>query len=309
MITAVKKTKNPFKSIYYVVISQFIYSIHDVIIKWISDKYPVHEIVLIRSCIAIIPILIIAHRKGGLNLLRTNRYFGHITRSLFMFGSYMCFYLSLSALPLAETISLFFSSPIFIMILSVLFLKEKVTLTAWAAVLSGFIGVVIMLKPGSEMADPAAFLAVLSALLYAIASIMTRRLGITESGVSLAFYSMVVYIVSSTILAVTLNNITFDSDSHPSLAFLFRTWELPAPGDIHFFLGIGLLASVAIYFLSQAYRLGQPSKIAPFEYIAVPLSVIWGYFIWKDVFELQSIIGVILIIGSGLYILHEHISP
>jgi drug/metabolite transporter (DMT)-like permease len=304
MIIAAKKIKNPFKSIYYIVVAGFVLTIHDGIIKWISDTYPVHEIVLIRSCIAIIPILMIAHWRGGLSLLRTNRYFGHIIRSLLMFGTYLCFYLALSALPLAETISLFFSSPIFITILSVLFLKEKVELTSWIAVFTGFIGVIIMLKPGSEMIDPAAFLAVLSALLYATGSIMTRSLGKTESSLSMTFYLMVVYIVSSTSLAFALNNITFNGDPHPSLAFFFRAWQLPVTGDLFFFLCIGLIASVGIYCLSQAYSMEEPSKIAPFEYLAVPLSVVWGYIFWNDVLELQSIIGIILIIGSGLYILH-----
>jgi len=144
----------------------------------------------------------------------------------------------------------------------------------------------------------------LAALLYAIGSIMTRNLGKTESGVSLTFYLMVVYIVSSSILAFALNNTSFNSNSHPSLVFLFTPWQFPAPGDLLFFLSIGLLASVGIYCLSQAYSKDEPSKIAPFEYLAVPLSVVWGYVVWNDVLELRSIIGIILIIGSGLYILH-----
>ena len=72
--------------------------------------------------------------------------------------------------------------------------------------------------------------------------------------------------------------------------------------DLLFFLGIGLIASLGIYCLSQAYRLEEPSKIAPFEYTAVPLSVVWGYLFFNDVLEIQSVIGIILIIGSGLYI-------
>lgn len=305
MLTAIKKVKGPFNSIYYIVIANFLFSIHDVMIKWISGKYPVHEVVFIRSCVAILPILMIAHWNGGLKQLKTKCYAGHIIRSLLMFGAYISFYLALSALPFAVTISLFFSSPIFIMILSVLFLKEKVDITSWIAVIAGFIGVIIMLKPGSEIIDPAAFLALLAALLYAIGSVMTRDLGKTESGLSLVFYLMVVYIVSSTILAFGLSKITLDISSHQSLAFFFRTWQLPAKGDLILFLSIGLLAGVGIYCLIQAYRLELPSTVAPFEYIAVPIAVVLGYFIWNDVLDLQSIIGIILIISSGLYILHR----
>ncbi len=304
MITAIKKIKSPFNSVYYVFIAAFLFSIHDVIVKWISGKYPVHEVVFIRSCVAIIPILMIAHWNGGLNLLKTRCYSGHIIRSLLMFGAYISYYLSLSALPMAVTISLFFSCPIFITILSVLFLKEKVEVASWIAVIAGFIGVVMMLKPGSEIADPAAFLAVLSALLYAIGSVMTRDLGKTESGLSLVFYLMVVYIICSTILAFGLSNFNLDISSHPSQAFFFRAWQLPIKGDLLLFLSIGLISAVSIYCLIQAYRLELPSKVAPFEYVSVLLAVGWGYFFWNDVLDLQSIIGIILIMGSGLYILY-----
>jgi len=156
-------------------------------------------------------------------------------------------------------------------------LGEKVETRSWISVLVGFLGVLIMLRPGSKMINPAALLALLTALLYAIASIITRRLGKTENGVSLAFNMTVMYIIFSTILAISLNNIAVTQKSHPSLAFLFREWRLPSQGDLFLFIIIGLIAAAAFYFISQAYRLAQPSAIAPFEYIAVPMSVIWGY--------------------------------
>ena len=301
-MTAAESCDNPLKGIYYLIAGVFIFSLQDVIIKWISGKYPVHEIVLIRSCFSIIPILFIAHLEGGLHLLRTNHYGTHIIRSFLFFGAYICFYLSLAALPLAETVSLFFTAPIFITILSVTFLGEKVEFRSWMAVLVGFFGAIIMLRPGSKMIDPAAFLALFTAFLYATASIITRRLGKTENGVSLAFYPTVMYIIFSTILSIALNNIAVNQKSHPSLAFLFREWQLPSQGDLFLFIILGLIAAGGFYCLSQAYRLGQPSTIAPFEYIYVPLSIIWGYVFWKDVLEPQSVIGIVLIVGSGLYI-------
>ena len=302
MTTAAESYDSPLKSIYYLIGGVFVFSLQDVIIKWLSGKYPVHEIVLIRSFFAIIPILFIAYLEGGLHLLRTSHYVTHIIRSFLMFGAYICFYLSLAALPLAETVSLFFSAPIFITILSVTSLGEKVEFRSWIAVLVGFFGVIIMLRPSSKMIDPAAFLALLAAFLYAIASIITRRLGKTENGVSLAFYPTVMYIIFSTILSIALNNIAVTQKSHPSLAFLLREWQLPSQGDLFLFIIIGLIAAAGFYFLSQAYRLAQPSTIAPFEYIYVPLSVVWGYVFWKDILEPQSVIGMVLIVGSGLYI-------
>jgi drug/metabolite transporter (DMT)-like permease len=219
-----------------------------------------------------------------------------------LFSAYTCFYLSLATLPLAETVSLFFSCPILITILAVISLKDKVEFKSWIAVLVGFLGIIIMLKPGANMIDPAAFLALLTALLYAIASIITRKLGKTENGVSLAFYPTVMYIIYSAILGIGMTRIVDTQIAHPSLAFLFRAWQFPSQGDLLIFLLLGLIAAAGFYFLSQAYRLAQPSTIAPFEYIAVPVSVIWGYLFFDDVLGYQSIIGMVLIVGSGLYI-------
>ncbi|MGI9571439.1 MAG: DMT family transporter, partial [Desulfobulbia bacterium] len=302
MTTATESYDSPLKSIFCVIAGVFIFSLHDVIVKWISGDYPVHEIILIRSCFALIPILFIARLEGGLHLLRTRHFWAHFIRSFIFFAAYICFYLSLAAVSLAETVSLFYSGPIFITILSVVFLGEKVEFRNWIAIWVGFCGVIMMLKPSSEMIDPAGLLALLSAFLYAIVSIITRRLGKTENGISLAFYTTVMYIVFAPIFNIALNFFAVDQQSHPSLAFLFREWKIPSQGDLFLFIMIGLFAAVGLYFLSQAYRLGQPSTVAPFEYIFVPLSVIWGYVFWKDVLEVHSIIGMVLIIGSGLYI-------
>jgi drug/metabolite transporter (DMT)-like permease len=297
-----EKHNRPLRAIGFLIAAIFIYAIHDVIIKWISGNYPVHEIVLIRSSFAVIPIVVIARLEGGFYLLRTTQYGLHIIRATLMFASFMTYYLALAALPLAETVSLFFSAPLFITILSVIVLGEKVELGGWLAVLAGFLGVIVMLKPGSKMINPAALLALISALLYATGSILTRRLGQTESGVALAFYPIIIYILFSTIVGTALIHSTATQKSHPSVAFLLRGWQVPEGGDLFLLIFLGLIASLGFYFLSQAYRLAPPSTIASYEYTAVPLSVILGYIFWKDIPGPQSVIGIMLIVGSGLYI-------
>jgi len=298
----VENHNSPLKAISFLIAGVFVFSLQDAIIKWISGNYPVHEIVFIRSVFAVIPILLIAQLEGGFQLLRTRHYGLHIIRAFLMFAAYMSFYLSLAALPLAETVSLFFSAPLFITILSVTLLREKVKIGGWIAVLVGFFGVIVMLKPGAKMINPAGLLAILSAFVYATSSILTRRLGKTESGVALAFYPTIMYILFSTIVGIVLSPGVVAQKSHPSLAFLFREWQLPSQGDLFLLILIGLIAAMGFYFLSQAYRLAQPSTIASFEYTAVPLSVVLGYIFWKDILEPQSIIGIMLIVGSGLYI-------
>lgn len=302
MTTAAEYDDSPLKSISFLVVGVFVFSIQDVIVKYLSAKYPVNELVFIRSCIAIVPILFIAHIEGGLHLLRTKHYFTHIIRCFFMFFAYISFYLSMAALPLAEAVSIFFSSPIFITIFSIAALGEKVEISGWIAVVVGFIGVIIMLRPGSNMFDPAALLALLTAVLYAVASIITRRLGKTDTGVSMAFYPTIMYVVFAMAFTSILNHGDVDPNSHPSIAFLLREWRFPAQEDLISLIAMGFIAATGFYCLSQAYRLAQPSLIAPFEYIAVPLGVVWGYLFFNDTIDSQSVIGMLFVVGSGLYI-------
>jgi drug/metabolite transporter (DMT)-like permease len=302
MSTVAEKHNPPLRAVGFLIAAICVYSLHDVIIKWISGNYPVHEILFIRSIFAVILLLVISRLEGGLHLLRTTHFRLQIIRASLMFISFMTYYLALAALPLAETVSLFFSAPLFITILSVSVLGEKVKWGGWLAVFVGFLGVIVLLKPGSKMINPAAFLALLSALLYATGSILTRKLGQTESGVALAFYPTITYILFSTMVGVALNDSTVAQQSHPSAAFLFRGWKLPTQGDLFLLILVGLLAALGFYFLSQAYRLAPASAIAPFEYTAVPLSAVLGYIFWEDILGSQSIIGIVLIMVSGLYI-------
>jgi drug/metabolite transporter (DMT)-like permease len=302
MTAAAESHDSPLKGIGFLIAGVFIFSIQDVIIKWISGNYPVHQIVFIRSIFAVIPFLIIVHFEGGVHVLRTRHFALHVIRSLLMFTSYICFYLSLAVLPLAETVTLFFASPLFITILAVIVLNEKVGAGGWIAVVIGFCGVIVMLKPEAELINPAGLLALMAAFFYATCSIITRRLGKTESGLSLAFYPTILYIVFSTIVAVTLNFSSISKNSDPNLAFLIREWQFPSRVDLFLLVITGGIAAAGFYFLSQAYRLAQPSTIAPFEYVAVPMSVVLGYVVWNDILEPQSIIGLVLIVGSGLYI-------
>ncbi len=292
-----------FKGAGFLVAGILVFSIQDAITKMFSGSYPIHEIVLIRSLVALGPILIIAHFEGGLKSLRTKRLGAHILRSCIMFGAYTSFFMALAALQLAEVITIFLASPLFITIMSAQFLNEKVDLGSWIVVIIGFTGVVIMLKPGANIFDPAALLALLAGFAYAVVAILTRRLGTTENGAAMAFYPTIVYICFASLIGLLFREGLVPAESHPSLQFLLHEWRSPSPQDASLLLIIGLLTAMGYYSLSQAYRLAQPAAIAPFEYISTPLGILWGFVFWRDIPELQSMVGMVLIVGSGLFIL------
>lgn len=287
----------------YLITGVFIFSTEDVIVKWISGEYPVHEIVLIRSISGVFPLVALAYFKGGIGSLRTRRLGTHALRSFVMFATYTAFYLSLAALRLAESVTLFFAAPLFITILSAFWLDERVDVRCWISVVVGFLGVILMLRPDVSAFNPAGLLAILSAFCYALGSILTRKLGQTESGVTLAFYPTVMYIAFAGFLGVVFNVVSFESSSHPSVAFLFREWRFPARADFLWMVLLGLMTAVGFLCLSQAYRSSHPAVIAPLEYVAVPFSAALGYIIWKEVLDAQAVLAVVIIIGSGLYIL------
>ena len=291
-----------YKGVGFLAGALFIFSIQDAFIKLLSADYPVHEIVLVRSLVAIVALLIMANFSGGLRSLRTKKLGVHIVRSLVMFTAYTSFFLGLAALQLAEAVTLFLSAPLFITLLSAQILNEKVDLSCWIAVIVGFIGVVVMLKPGAEIINPAAILPLIAGLSYAIVAILTRRLGQTENGVSMAFYPTVTYIVLSAVIGLFLHN-GLVTAGHPSIAFLLRPWAIISLNDAALLVLIGIGTAMGFYFLSQAYRLAKPAAIAPFEYVSVPLSILWGFIFWREIPGPGYFLGMVLIVGSGLYIL------
>src|SRR5262245_37418464 len=176
----------PFRGIACVVGGVTVFSVQDVVIKILSARYPVFEIVCVRSLVALLPLIGFA-LPGGLVGLRMRKPALHLIRGVFMFASYGCYYLALAALSLAETVSLTYSAPLFMTALSMPLLGEAVGVRRWCAVLVGFAGVLVIAEPEGASASLAAALAVGAAGTYAIAALLTRRLGTTDSAEAMAF--------------------------------------------------------------------------------------------------------------------------
>jgi S-adenosylmethionine uptake transporter len=295
-------------AIAFVLAGVFAISINDVLIKQLSGGYPLHEIVFIRSGIGIAFSLIIVHFEGGFQILRTNRPLLHMLRGLMVVISNMSFFVALAALPLADATALFFAAPLFITLLSIPILKERVGLPRLSAVFIGFAGVVIMQRPweGAESIGASRLvllMPILAALTYAINQLMTRYLGVQSKASAMAVY------IQGTFLAVSLGFFLVagdgrfvDASSSTSMTFLLRAWIWPAPQDQFLLIALGLNSAVIGYCLAQAYRLADAATVAPFEYIGLPLSVFWGWAIFADLPVWEVWVGIALILGSGLFV-------
>jgi drug/metabolite transporter (DMT)-like permease len=280
--------------------------INDVATKWMSGTHPVHEIVFVRSLFALpLTVFILAPREGATLQIRTAHPYLNVTRGVLLAIANLGFFLGLAAMPLADAMSLFFVAPLFITMLSVPMLGERVGPQRWAAVCVGMIGVVLMLRPEGSTMQWAALLPIIGAFAYALMQTLARCLGAEDRASTMAFYVQVTFLIIAGFIGLCIGDGRFSGSAHPSLDFLTRAWTLPSSTDMGLLMLCGVCVGFGGYLITQAYRLGPPSVVAPFEYAALPLAVVIGYFLWDESPDGIALLGMLLIVGSGLYILQR----
>lgn len=282
-----------------------LFVLQDALIKWLSGDYPLHEIVLVRAASAIGVTLFVMRLEGGIHLLRTHRLGLQLTRSGLLVVANCAFYLALAAMTIAEATAVFFIAPLLITALSALVLREPVGPRRWAAVCIGLAGVIVMLRPGEGALQLVTLLPMIAAGAYALMQIITRRLGVTERASTIAFYAQAGFIAASVSIGLVAGDGRFAPEDNASLAFLLRAWTIPSVPDTTLFLAIGVINGVGGYLMSQAYRISQPAAIAPFEYVALPMAVMWGAVFFGNWPDAITYAGMTLICGSGLYVLRR----
>ncbi len=278
---------------------------NDVAIKWMSGDYPIHQIVLTRTLIAIpITLFVLARLEGGWRTLRSRRPLLNLARGLLITVANLCYFLALAAMPLADTMALFYVAPLLITALSVPLLGERVGPRRWLAVLAGMLGVVVMLRPSGSL-QLAALLPLGAALCYALMQMLTRRVGAHDSAAAMALSLQLVFLVVSASIGLAIGDGRFAGSADPSLDFLLRAWHWPDASGAAAMVLCGVCVGFGGYLLTQAYRLGEASVVAPFEYAALPLGVLAGFLVWGDVPGGHTVLGALLVVGSGLYVLYR----
>ena len=279
----------------------FVFSIQDAILKGLSGDHAVTLAIVIRSLVGLPILLAMVHAECGLKALLTPRWPLLVGRGLILLVAYTTYYMAFPALPLAEAIALFFTSPIFVTLLASLMLHEKVSPKAWAAVIAGFIGVLIILKPGSGLFEPAALLSLFSAASYAFSMILARKYGANEPTTVMSFYVNSVYMVMAALIAAGFSAAGITVLGHPSLDFLVRPWAMPDLTDLALMGLCGVIAAVAMSLLTHAYRLTSANLVTVFEYTGMIWVPLWGFLLFKEVPTLTTLIGTAIIIVAGIY--------
>ncbi|HEX6980678.1 MAG TPA: DMT family transporter, partial [Alphaproteobacteria bacterium] len=274
------------RGIVYVLLAVFTFSAVNALIKWLSAVYPVTELVFFRSLFALAPTFVLVATHGAISQMRTRRFGEHLARAIIQFLSMMSIFTAFSMMPLADAIAITFAAPLFMTVLSIPLLGERVGIHRWGAVVVGFAGVLLMVQPGPGVLESGAVFALMNAFLSASVTIALRRMSVTESSTTLVFYQIVIPAGLSTLL----------------LPF---GWVTPTWTDAGVMALSGILAGVGQYWWTQAFRLAPASVAAPFSYTSMIWAVAFGYLIWGDVPTLLLFAGALIVTASGLYILYR----
>ncbi|MEE8272204.1 MAG: DMT family transporter [Alphaproteobacteria bacterium] len=262
----------------------------DSAIKWLSADYPTGQIVFFRAAFGLLPLAVLVAGSGGPAALKTRRPLAHLGRGLIGAGAAFCFFFAFSVMPLADAYAIAFAAPLFMTALGVPMLGERVGAHRWSAVVVGFVGVLIMLRPGTVGLDGilgvGTAAAIAGTFLFAVAATLIRRLSRTESNAAIVFYGTGVMMAASAI----------------SLPFGFVP---PTPADFVLLAAVGLLGGIGTIAMTAAFRAAPIAVLAPFEYTAMIWAVAFGYALWDDLPDGWIITGATIVVASGLYILHR----
>jgi len=271
------------KAIACMVAGSAVLTFNDALVKWLSAGYPVGEVLFLRGIFACAPLAYFIWRGGGLASLRVRNWRAQLFRAGCMVASTYCIYLGLQVMPMTSVFALIFTQPLMMAAVAGRTLGERVGAAQWAAIAAGFVGVLVMVRPGSGTAQVAALLPLAAAVLASARDLATRHMGATETATS--------------ILAVTTTAVTLSG-----LLSLPEGWSMPDAADFALLALAGVLIGIAHYLIIEAFRLGEAALIAPFKYTVILWTVALDAIVWATLPEIWVFLGAVLVIGSGLYL-------
>ena len=254
----------------------------DVLMKTATQTLPVSQVLAIRGLIAASIILTLLGMNGGMRHFRALAQKRVLQRTLFETSMILCYVTALSMAPFANVFSVLQSAPI-IVTAFVAFRGESVGLSRWAAVLAGFVGVALIVRPSLEGVDVAMGLALLAAFLVAARDLTTRTIP--------------AWVPSPMVtLATTLGSTGAGLALAP-----FEHWRMPDMANWGILLGAAITVALGNYAIIQAYRHAEASVVSPFRYIGVPIAILFGFMVWGHVPDALAFAGIALVVGAGLY--------
>jgi len=271
----------------YMFLSICTFSVMDLLVKWSSD-YPTGEVLFFRGFFGLLPTYFLIPANKLKTFYTTERSKEHLFRCLMGLMALIAIVIALRELPLAVVVSLSYAAPLFITILSIFLLNEKVGVFRWLAVLIGFVGVIIIAEPGFMGMNYLYFLPLIFCIGMAFVTITIRKLSTTEP----------IWLISI-FFTITI--------SIAGLATIPMGWIMPNFQDFILLVLIGVTGGSANLFLTQSYKLSEVSLVAPLKYLALVFAIIFGYLIWNEIPTVKTLVGASLVILASLIIFRREI--
>jgi len=295
--------ENTPKAIVLIVIGMTAVAFQDVLIKFISSDTNIFLILFFRALLGIVFLIIFLKIKNEPIIFKTNYPVLTILRVLLFYIAFILYFFSLTKLTLATAVTLFFVSPFFITILSIIFLNEKIGLRRWFALFIGFIGVILVMDPKMHNFNLYATFPIICAFFYALTMIIQKKTSQKDSLYSQVFHIYIVSTLLSFLIGIYLGNANYNSVPNEQYQFLFRAWSLDNAFIVFSLFIIGMSGFIAFLCIFEAYRIGSPPTVAPFEYILIVWSLILSWIIWNETLNFKGYIGLCCIVFGGFYTL------
>ena len=296
-----KKNNNP-KGIILILLAMMVFSVQDGIMKHIYNFVSLYEIYLIRTVVSFILILIFLIITKKPIVFKSQYPILTLCRVILFFFGFSSFYISLTVLPLGTATALFFVTPFLITIFAHFFLKEEIGPRRWAAIAVGFIGVYITLNPDFSNFNYLSLLPILCAFCYSLSMIIIKMTSDKDSVYTQTFTFYIGAIIFSIIFYFVIGDGKFNTIEHPAAQFILREWFVDIENSILFMVATGVTATVAFLLLFTAYSIASPAVVSPFEYSILLWSPLIGWIYFNEVPTLSTVIGILIIVSSGIYI-------
>ena len=273
----------------YMIMSVLFFSFMDILIK-ITDEYAVGQVMFFRAVFGLIPIFFLIPKNQLRDFYKTKHFGLHFYRSFFGAIAMAAIFIGLRNLQLAEVTSLAFSGPIWVVIFSMIFLSEKIRTKRWVAVGLGFIGVLIISKPGFDNLNYYYIFPIIFCIGFAGVSILIRKLTLAGETVWLiAFYFSV---------ASGLGGLA---------TFPLGDWIMPTKYDLVLLILVGLLGGIANLTLTQSYKLAEVTLTTPLKYLSLVFAIIFGFYFFNEVPSINTLLGAgLIVISSGIIFFREN---
>ena len=269
--------------IFFAIFAYLAFSLLDTIQKTLIIYYSVFQILFIKYFFTFFLSLIESKRKKNFKFYLTSNWKLQLLRSLLSILESGCFILAFRYLSLADAHSIGALTPIVVVVLSYIFLREKISPRIWFAVFIGFIGVLIVMRPGLTVFDPASLIPLAAAFFLGLYQIVTRKVSAVDNNETSLFYAGIVGMFLMGFIS-------------------FFYWKPISVDFILMFLGVGALYSSGVYFQIVALSKARASIVQPFHYTLIFWSIIFGFLFYKDIPDFFTITGAVVIIISGVYI-------